>query len=97
MRQYFSVRSTEKGVSAFLEIIAELTIVVDLAVQNNGDGFVFIEGGLFASDKIDDREAAHSEGGAIGDKQPFRVRATVYHALTHGVKEFSIARTRWKV
>ncbi len=83
MRKYFSVGSTAKRVSAFFQISAKLAIVVDLAVQDYSDGFVFIEGWLFTSDEIDDGETAHSESGAIRDKESFRVRTAVNHALAH--------------
>jgi hypothetical protein len=83
MWKYFSVGSTAKRVAAFLQISSKLAIVVDLAVQDYGDAFIFIEGWLFSSDEIDDGKPAHSEGSAIGGEEPFRVRTAVNHALAH--------------
>jgi len=97
MRKYFSVGSTAKLVSAFFQIDAQLTIIVDLAVQYYGDALVLIEDWLFTSDEVDDREAPHSERCSVGDEKSFRVRAAMNHALAHRVQEFSIARARWLV
>ena len=55
--------------SALFEIGAQLAIVVDLAVENDGDAVVFVEGRLFAGDEIDDREPTHAERDAARDKQ----------------------------
>ena len=68
VRQDFSVGSAAKCVATFFEIGAQLAIVVDLAVENYGDAFVFVEYRLFTGDEIDNREPAHAERHAARHK-----------------------------
>ena len=48
MRQSFSVRGAAKGVPARLRVGAQLTVIVDFAVEDNRDAAVFVEGRLMA-------------------------------------------------
>ena len=45
MRKHFGVGRAAKRVAALFEIAAQLAIVVDLAVENDGDALVFVEDG----------------------------------------------------
>ena len=53
---------------------AQLAIVVDFAVENYCDAFVFIECRLIAGDEIDDREPSHAERNASGYQQALHRR-----------------------
>ena len=50
MRKHLGVRRAAKGVTFFLQIGSELAVVIDLSVEDNSDGAVFIEYRLFACD-----------------------------------------------
>src|SRR5438876_8270450 len=63
VRQDFGVGSAAKGMTAGLKISAQFSVVVNLAVENDGDAFVFVINRLLASDEIDDRQAPHTEIG----------------------------------
>src|SRR6267142_5975844 len=73
------------------QIQPKFAVVVDLAVEDDGDALVFVECWLFAGYEIDDCQTPHSQGDAPGNHQTFRIRATVDHSLAHRVQEFSRA------
>ena len=70
MRQHFRVRSAAKRMSAFFELGAQLAIVVDLAVEDDGDDLSSLKTGCSPGDEIDDREPSHAERDAGRHKQP---------------------------
>ena len=57
--------------AALFQVSAQLAVVVDLAIKDNGDALVFVESGLFAREEVDDRQAPHAQGDAIIDKIAF--------------------------
>src|SRR6185369_12212623 len=61
VRQDFGVGSAAKCMSTFFEFRAQLTVVVDLAVENYGDAPVFVENRLFTRDEINNRQPSHPE------------------------------------
>ena len=82
---------------ALFEIGAQFAIVVDLAVENDSDALVLVEGRLFTSDEVDDGEPSHAECGATCYEQSFRVRAAMDHAFTHSVQQLVSAFRRRRV
>src|SRR5215831_4475338 len=60
VRQDFGVRFTAEGVTARLQTGTQLAIVVDFAVENDGNGLIFVEGRLLAGQQIDNRQPTHS-------------------------------------
>src|ERR1051326_2256816 len=87
--------------AALFEIRAHLAIVVNLAVQDDGDCAVFVESWLVAGEQIDNRETSHTQRDAIIDEITFRVRAAMMHAIAHRTQQLFRAirrlRTRIKV
>src|SRR5258707_1386113 len=95
MRQNFGVRSAAKGVATRFQVRAQFAIVVDFAVENHGDAFVFVVDRLLARDEIDDRQPPHPESYAVADYITFRVRPAMNHAVAHRVQElFRAVRRR---
>jgi len=47
MRQDFSGRGAAKRVAALFQIVAQLAIVIDFAVEDYGNAFVFVVDRLF--------------------------------------------------
>src|SRR6478672_5496668 len=82
--------------SATLELRSQFTIIVDLAVEYDGDCLVFIEGGLFAREQIDDCEAPHSQGDASRNQKAFRIRTTMRHPLAHCVEQLLCTIEGWR-
>ena len=77
------------------QIRAQLAIVVDLAVEDHGNTFVFVINRLLASDEIDDRQAPHAQGHAVAYHIAFRVRPAMNHAVAHRVQKL-IRAVRWR-
>ena len=83
MRQDFSVRGAAKRVTALFQIGAQLAVVVDLAIKDNGDALVFVESGLFTGEEVDNRQAPHAQRDTIIDKITFRIGTAMDHAVAH--------------
>src|SRR2546426_5067784 len=95
MRQHFRVRRASERVATFFQVLSELAIIVDFTVEDDGDALVFVEGGLFAANKIDDCEPAHAERNALRDHETFRIGPAMNHALAHRMQQlFRAVRRR---
>jgi hypothetical protein len=57
----FSVAVCIEGVTEFLELVAELAIVVNLPVENYPGSSILIVNGLLPTLQIDYRQAAHAK------------------------------------
>src|ERR1019366_579410 len=68
---------------ASFECSAQLTEVVNLAVENDRDVACFVEYGLVAAGKVNNAEAAHPERRGWSDEQPVLVRAAMPKRLHH--------------
>ena len=66
--------------------------VVDLAVEDDGDGAVLVEQRLLAGGHVDDRQPPMAEADARRDVQTALVRAAVVLALVHAR---AAPRDRW--
>jgi hypothetical protein len=66
-----------------LELGAQLEVVVDFAVVEDGDGAVFVEDRLMSAGKIDDRQAAHAERHGVLDEVARVVRSAMHHRIAH--------------
>jgi hypothetical protein len=71
-------------VPAPLEIAPQLLVVVDLAVEDDPDGPVFVRDRLGAVIEIDDAEAPHADRHAVADVHTLIVRASMRHDAAHG-------------
>jgi hypothetical protein len=72
-----------KRVAASFQRATQLLVIVDLAVEDNGDVVGFVEDGLVTAGKVNDTEAAHSESHGGSDEQPIFVRAAMPKRLHH--------------
>src|SRR5437016_1925238 len=94
MRQDFLVRGAAKGMAARFEIGAQLSIVVNFAVEDDRDAVVFVEGRLLAGKQVDYRQPPHAERDSIVDEIAFRIRPAMNHAVTHRTQQFLFAIRR---
>ena len=69
--------------TAALQIAADVGVVVDLAIEDDPDGTVFVRRRLLTGAQIDDAEAAMSECGVGVKVQAGLVRAAVDEDLSH--------------
>src|ERR1700687_5234394 len=63
--------------------LAQLEMVVDLAVLHDPDRRVLVVDGLVAALDVEDREAAHAEGHAVAVNAPVLIGAPVHHRGAH--------------
>ncbi len=59
------VRVGLEAMTAVLELLAEILEVVDLAVEDDADGAVFVVDRLVAAGDVDDGQAAHAQADVI--------------------------------
>src|SRR5690349_4577317 len=83
MNDNFGIAVGIETVPTLFEVIPQFRKVVDLAVENNPDGLVFVMNGLMTTGKIDDAETAHAEAGASTRSNAFVVGATVDNRGAH--------------
>src|SRR5215213_8210326 len=79
----FDVAASAKRVSFFDQAASQLAVVIDLAIANDHDGFVFIEEWLVAAFQIDDAQSAKAEADIVFDKVARRVRASMDELVRH--------------
>ena len=72
--------------AARFEVGAQLAVIVNLAVENDGDLIVLARRGLLARLQVNDGEASHPERHARCDHRAFRIRPAMRHALAHRVQ-----------
>src|SRR6476660_3495767 len=70
-----------------LEIGAQLLKVVDLAVEHDPDGAVFVVNRLMAGGEIDDAQAPHAECDTVVDPDALVVGAAMTDHVAHSVGE----------
>src|SRR5580658_394317 len=85
MNDYFCIGVRIKAVAAFLEFDTQLGKIVDFTIENNPNGFVFIENWLVPTRQINYAEAAHAKADASLHEDPLVVRPSMHNGLTHPV------------
>src|SRR5687768_9947737 len=79
----FGVAAGLEHVATTLEIAAQLAVVVDLPVEDNPDGPVFVGDRLMAAREVDDAQPAHAERHAVTEIHPLVVRTAVHDRGAH--------------
>src|SRR5262249_16219545 len=77
----FRVRARTKGMARSVELRAQLRVVVDLAVEHDGDGLVLVPDRLTPGVEVDDGEPAHAERESSFDEGALVVGPTVLDDL----------------
>ena len=83
VQQHFDVAVGAKDVTASDKLLAQLEIVVDLAIAHQHNRIVFIEDGLIAAGKIDNAETAETECDVVIDKVSVGIGATMKERIGH--------------
>jgi hypothetical protein len=86
VNEHLGVASSLETVTPPLERGAQVSMIVDLPVEYDGDCSVFVSKGLVPTRNIDDAEPPHPEGNAWGDEESFVVWATVANRVTHAAQ-----------
>src|SRR5205085_1985905 len=72
---------------------AQLGKIVNLAVENNPNAFVFVENGLMPAGKINDAETAHAQAHAVFDENAFVIRTAMHDRLAHAMDDIRVQGT----
>ena len=79
----FSIAIGIKGVAEFLELFAQLAIVVDLAIENDPRGAILIVNRLPAAREIDNRQPAHPQAHGPAEIEAVFVRTAMANCVAH--------------
>jgi len=79
----FGVAVGVEGVAQFFQLLAQLEIVVDLAVEDDPRAAVLVVNRLRSAFEIDDREAAHSEADRAVDVKAVVVGTAMPDRVAH--------------
>ena len=93
MDDHLRVGARSEPVTLGGELLPQLTVVVDLAVQDDDDGLVLIEDRLIARLEVDDREPLHPESHALLDEGSARIGAAMLDHLAHTRQQLRIDGT----
>jgi hypothetical protein len=86
--QDFGVGVRAEDVTASFQASTQCPIVVDFAVENDVDGFVFVGQWLSAAFEIDDRQSTMNKTNAASSKSAFTVRSTMRNGIPHLRQQF---------
>jgi hypothetical protein len=59
------------------KVLTELDMVVNLAVTDNRNGFIFVRDGLVSAFNVDNAQAPHPKANALPYTETFAVRSAV--------------------
>jgi len=74
------------------QVLAQLAVVVDLAVERHPYAFVFIGQGLLAPLHVDDAQTNVPQSGVLGGNQTLSVRPPMAHHVAHAADDLGIYR-----
>jgi hypothetical protein len=84
------VRAGLEDVALRLELFAQLDEVIDLAVEDDLHGAVFVLDRLRSAGQVDDAESAVPQPDPVGHEASVAVGAAVAHGSRHAVEQISI-------
>src|SRR6476619_4412519 len=87
MGEHFDVAAGAERVPFFNQGGSQLAIVVDLAITNYDDGFVFIEEGLVAAFEVDDAQPAKAETDIVRNEVARRIRPAMNELVGHFLQQ----------
>ena len=96
MHQDFRVAPGRESVTARLERLHELLVVVDFPVLDDPDRFVLVADRLVAAGEIDDRQAPRGEADVPVDERAAAVGASVIEALVHRLEDRRVHRSTFE-
>src|SRR5207302_39141 len=93
-QQHLRVAAGGEPAAARLQLAAQVAEVVDLAVEDEGDGAVLASHRLLAGDEVDDRQTCHPECRLAIQIAAGVVGAAVLEDLQHRVEDLAVAAAR---
>src|SRR6185295_12177828 len=83
VNNHLGVASSGQGVTAGKELAAQVTKVVDLAIEDHGHRPILVADGLVTSRQVDDGEPTMPKTHRTVGEHPRVVRATMKHDVPH--------------
>jgi hypothetical protein len=74
-------------VAEFFEFVAQLTVVVNLAVENDPGSAILIVNRLLPALQVDDRQAAHAKADRLIEIETIIVRSTMTDGGAHAAEQ----------
>ena len=93
MQDGLGVAVRAQHVAAGDQPLTQLPVVVDLAVEDDDLGAIFVEDRLLAAAQIDDAETSHAESDGTLDEDPLVVRTPMLERRAHALHEIPGNRT----
>src|SRR6476661_1952294 len=93
MHDRFGVGRSVEKMSGRLELVPELPVVVDFAVEHDPDGAILVMNRLMSGREVNDTQPPHAEPDALLDMHAFVVRSAMPNHLAHAMHQRSIALT----
>ena len=87
MNDRFGVRVSGEFMAARFQILAQLGIIVNFAVEHHPELAVFIRERLMPAGQIDDAQAAETQAQASVDENAFIIRAAMNDGFVHPMDE----------
>src|ERR1700737_3440725 len=88
MQNGFAIRFGFESMPESAELLAQLAVVINLAVRHKPQRTVRVREGLMAASEVDDRQPAHADRTWAVAINPIVVRPAVDNGLTHSAKSF---------
>jgi hypothetical protein len=77
------------------ETLAQLHKIVDLTVQDDPDGLVFVMDRLLTRLKVDDAEPSHTHSEIPVPEDSLVIRSTMLDTPAHPLERIRLDRARW--
>ena len=90
MNDHFRISVGVEAMAICLESPSQLGKVVDLSIQYNPDGAIFVMDRLAARRQVDDAQSAHTQPNAPADVNAFIIRSAVHNGLAHVMNRCSV-------
>src|SRR5512134_2315203 len=89
MENGFRIGVAAENMSVFLQVAAQLLIIVDFAIKDDPDRLVFVGNGLLSAFQIDNGESPRGQPGSVRQVKSILIRAPVSDGLVHPFKDLS--------
>jgi hypothetical protein len=90
MKDSLSIAMRSIDVAASFELVAEIGVVVDFAIERNVQSLVFVSHRLMAGRYVDDTQSAVTQADIPVDKKTCVIRPAMSNNITHALEHADI-------
>ena len=84
MRDRLAIALRAEAMTASAQLVAQLTVVVDFSIEDEGDRLVFVGERLIATGDINDAQTAHGQADIAVDEVAGAIRTAMPQPVVHG-------------